>query len=203
MPLDERDLRGVLREEADRHSPDRAAMLARIERGRAPRSGGLLRPMAAATAVAAVLAAGVLGVRMANEPPPPAPGPPVTAPDRPQVGAEGRRDPHSIPSWTQQNLTLRTTATITTLDVTIRIARTEGVADTGSWSSVPDEMMVRTVTTRREQLIYRFTLRPGCTLAPGSYVFAAQFNHATGGRRSTGDRYAVTGPAALAGGFRD
>ena len=203
MPLDERDLRGMLREEADRHLPDRAAMLARIERGRAARTGGLLRPMAAATAVAAVLAAGVLGVRTANQPPSPAPGPRVAAPDRPQVDADGRRDPHSIPSWTQQNLTLRTTTTITTLDVTIRIARTAGVADTGSWSSVPDEMVVRTVTTGKERLVYRFTLRPGYTLAPGAYVFAAQFNHATGGRRSAGDRYAVTGPASLAGGFRD
>jgi hypothetical protein len=65
-------LRGVLNAEADRHQPDRAAMLARITearnasaRGRLARIvAGLMRPAAAATAVAGVLVVGVAGAQV-------------------------------------------------------------------------------------------------------------------------------------------
>lgn len=75
---DERDLRSALREEAERHRPDRDAMLDRINRGRAayarvptPRSraAALLRPVAAAFAVAVVLVLAVAGVQLANREP--------------------------------------------------------------------------------------------------------------------------------------
>jgi len=70
---DERDLRAALREEADRHRPDRAAMLDRIAQGRAApardRLFALLRPAAAAAAVAVVLVLAVAGVRLANRGP--------------------------------------------------------------------------------------------------------------------------------------
>ncbi|GID92297.1 hypothetical protein ACFQFC_04665 [Amorphoplanes digitatis] len=83
--LDEHDLRFVLREEAERHRPDRGAMLDRIARGRAEREPALrdrlvalLRPAAAALAVAVVLMLGIAGVRLADGGGPD--GAPVAAP---------------------------------------------------------------------------------------------------------------------------
>jgi hypothetical protein len=73
---DERDLRTALREEADRHRPDRQAMLDRIAQGRAAyarrpidRLFALVRPAAAALAVAVVLVLAVAGVRLSNREP--------------------------------------------------------------------------------------------------------------------------------------
>ena len=54
-------------------------------------------------------------------------------------------------------------------------------------------------------MLYRFTLNAGATLAPGSYMFAAQYNHSTG-RKLTRDSYEATatasGPAEVTGPYR-
>ncbi len=220
MPQDDHDLRGVLRGEADRHHPDRAAMLERIERGRSRarpptalhrflvqpfeglhRPGGLVRPVAAAVAVAALLVAGVTGVRRADPPATPAaapatPGQRFSAPVGPALVATGRRDSHSFENWSQEQLTITTTEQVTALDVTIRIARTEGVADTGHWTSIPSGMVTTAATSDRKALVYRFRLRPGARLAPGSYVFAAQFNHAARPRALSEDTWTATTTAS-------
>jgi hypothetical protein len=227
-PQDER-LRGALHDEAERYFPDHEAMLARIDerRGRerhgiwsalvhpvgpvARRTMAVVRPVAAAFAVAGVLVAGITGMNVANRSTDggvatePADSVPTTRSSGDYLRAAAVRDPHSIPSWTQGNLTLTTTEEITALDVTIRIARTPGVADTGHWSSIPVEMMTSNLTSTDGELIYRFTLNPGGRLAPGSYVFAAQFNHSTDPRPSTDDSYEATttasGTAHVAGPF--
>ncbi|HEY0002289.1 MAG TPA: hypothetical protein VGB74_17700 [Actinoplanes sp.] len=105
------------------------------------------------------------------------------------LSATAVRNSHSISSWTQDDLTLGTTETITALDVTIKVAVTPGVADTGHWTSIPVQMVTTSMTMQGEALVYRFTLKPGATLAPGNYTFAAQFNHSTDARPATVDTY--------------
>jgi hypothetical protein len=81
--------------------------------------------------------------------------------------------------------------------VTVRVARTPGVAHTGQWSSIPSELMTLAVTSSDTELVYRYTLRSGATLGKGSYVFAAQFNHDnTATRPLTGDAYEVEATAS-------
>ena len=70
---DERDLRTALREEAERHQPDRAVIQERVAKGRAQharkpmeRAFALMRPAAAALAVAVVLVLGIAGIRFAD-----------------------------------------------------------------------------------------------------------------------------------------
>ncbi|MBU2666405.1 hypothetical protein KOI35_23145 [Actinoplanes bogorensis] len=207
MSTDDHDLRDVLHDEAGRHHPDRDAMLERIHRGRTRRSG---RPVAAALAVAAVVAI-VAAVRLPGTtgPVPPTAGVPrpvqeysAPSPVREKgLEAVGKLDPHSFASWSQQQVTLATRERITRLDVTIRIARGEGVADTGRWTSIPAEMVTTSVAVEPKALVYRFTLDPGGTLAPGSYVFAAQFNHTTS-HPLAGDSFRITaGATTLRGGF--
>ncbi|WP_431682207.1 hypothetical protein [Kitasatospora sp. KL5] len=271
------ELRGLLREAAEAHRPDRARMLARIERAAAgPARGGTRRRstalswpkvLLASLATAGVMAAGGLAVAAIVQPPAPqppptaaaaptasatggatgsaapadptpsagpshnsptAPGPSSTptrsagasaTPDRspapPAAGsrtedgplwADGSVDPHSLPSWTQSNVTLKTRQPLTALTVELRIALTAGVKDTGHWQTRPADDF--TVTVREESgfLVYRWTLGPGRSLPAGEHVFAGQFNHADGGRDAKDDAYradatAPGGPAAVWGDF--
>jgi hypothetical protein len=87
---------------------------------------------------------------------------------------------------------LTTTETLTTLKVTVRIDHTAGVADTGHWSSIPAQLLTTTVEEDDHELVYRFALADGATLAPGRYTFAVQYNH-TGARPVSGDSYLAAG----------
>ncbi|GIF17820.1 hypothetical protein BJ973_009216 [Actinoplanes tereljensis] len=252
MP-DDRDLRSVLHDEADRHSPDRGAMLDRINqrRGSAPnrlmslfrpvepgprRILNVARPVAAAVAVAGLLVAGVTGINLAGQqtvpppapqaaasPPPvptsPAPYSPAPSSSAPSASASSSAPPkkprlltatgslnrYSIDNWGQSDLVVDTTGTITKLDVTVRIARTPGLLDTGHWTSVPNELITSSVSTTGSAFVYRFTLKAGATLAPGSYTFATQYNHSAGTRSMAADSYEVTATAGkktrLTGGY--
>ncbi|UQU62261.1 hypothetical protein COUCH_24880 [Couchioplanes caeruleus] len=234
---DERDLRVLLREEAERHRPDRDAMFERIVRGRAESRRTTLvrlRPLAAAAAVGLVVV-GVVGVRFAGggegdsapaaAPAPsavratPSPSPSATATSAPPkvsvsskaahrpgfLTTDGEVDAHSNPNWTQGNVTLRTTRRLTALAVTVSVSRTDGVATTGQWSTLPNEMVTMSVAESDGRLVYRFVLKDGASVSPGQYVFAVQFNHASK-RSPAADTYAVSATgggrdAAARGGF--
>ncbi|WP_329180054.1 hypothetical protein [Streptomyces sp. NBC_01477] len=108
--------------------------------------------------------------------------------------------------WTQSDVELTTSQTLTSLSVELRIATDNGESSTGSWSSVPDRTAAR-MTVEGHFLVYRWTLDPGQTLGPGTYTFSGQFNHAQGQGGTDGDRYTVTAgygsgaTATVGGGF--
>jgi len=229
-------VRGALRAEAAAHRPDRAAILAWIERGqaavdpaRAPRIGhrhAAVRMAGIGMTVAAVIglsmavtwaAVGTDVPRMASNASAMAPAPassspravqtpnaasraPSHAPRSPAAspsnkGAQhdffrssGVIDGHSIDNWTQSNVTVVTSHTVTALEVTVRIAGSPNLASTGAWSSVLAEFLVTGIERQPDALVYRFTLKPGVTLAPASYVFAVQYNHASA-RDTSRDSY--------------
>ncbi|GAA3919711.1 hypothetical protein [Actinoplanes auranticolor] len=248
---DERDLRTALREEADRHRPDRQAMLDRIAQGRAAyarrpidRLFALVRPAAAALAVAVVLVLAVAGVRLSSREPEvddapvaapsavpattpapattsapkpstatatstapkpprtttgtssPASTTPATPSSRPAetdrdgyLSSTGQLDPNTSDGWSQDSVTLESARKLTALDVTVEVALTPGVAETGKWTTVSTELLTISINRTSKHLVFRFTLRPGATLAPGKYTFAGQFNHAAGKRPPTADSY--------------
>ncbi|MFC8509941.1 hypothetical protein ACFU3J_20140 [Streptomyces sp. NPDC057411] len=203
------EVRARLREAAHAHAPDRARMLARVERGTTAEPGArrgparpsvravrpVLRAAGAALAVAAVLAAGYTVTTLARPSGPAAPA--ATAPARPlRLTATGVIDPGSNRYWAQSDLALTTPAPLTALTVELRIAQTGGVADTGNWRTLPAEDFTVSVRAEREHLVYRWTLRPGRTAPAGRHVFAAQYNHAEGPRDSGADTYKVTATAA-------
>jgi hypothetical protein len=70
------------------------------------------------------------------------------------------------------------------------------VAYSGAWTTVPDDDMITAVTSDNNSLLYEFILEPGTTLAPGTYEFATQYNHAQGYRDAGSDTYQVTATAA-------
>jgi hypothetical protein len=119
----------------------------------------------------------------------PASAPPSFQPVSGFLRSRGAINAHSARTWAQSDVTITTTEEITALDLAISVARTDGVRSTGSWSTVPGEMITLTVTVRKDVLIYRFTLEPGGRLAAGDYTFAGQYEHADGKRDAGADRY--------------
>jgi hypothetical protein len=109
--------------------------------------------------------------------------------------SDGSVDPHSTDNWAQSNVTLKNHLTVTALTARLRIALTPGVADAGSWSTVPSDALTVTVTREQDALVYEWVLKPGRTLAPGTYVFAGQYRHAAGGRDAGRDVYQATATA--------
>jgi hypothetical protein len=115
--------------------------------------------------------------------------------DQPAQGflwSDGSVDPASKDAWAQSDVTLKSRYTVTAVTVTLRISLTPGVANTGAWSSVPAADLDVRVEQQADALVYTWTLKPGVTLAPGSYEFAGQYDHASGGRDAGGDRYEAT-----------
>jgi hypothetical protein len=119
------------------------------------------------------------------------------------VSSAGSIDASSNDYWTQTDVRITVSRELTELTVELRIARTAGVSSTGSFDSASGQTTA-TITEEGADLVYRWQLNPGQTLAPGTYTFAGQFNHAQGARDTSGDRYSAAangpgGPATLSG----
>jgi hypothetical protein len=201
--------RARLREAADAHEPDRARILARVERGmagtdevRPPRSAvrpplGWARVVGATAAVSSVLMVGGYAVASAVRDDVPArrtmavSPTPDPSPDGP-LRSQGSVDPHSNEFWAQSDVTLRAEKQLTALTVELRIRQTGGVSDAGSWRSLPESDFTTTVAERDGFLVYTWVLRAGHTVWPGEWVFAGQYDHDRGGRDAKDDGYAVT-----------
>ncbi|MFI7356401.1 hypothetical protein ACIBTP_20955 [Streptomyces avidinii] len=219
------ELRGLLRQSAEAHLPDRARMLARVERGTA-RPGTARRPrdrertrtralswpkIALATlATAGTLTLSALTVVAVVHTPDPPRNPPAAAPSaagraapptegsRTEDGplwADGSVDPHSSAYWAQSNVTLKARKPLTALVVELRIALTDGVKDTGSWRTRPAEDFDLSARQEGGFLVYRWTLKPGRTVPSGEHVFAGQYDHAAGGRDAKDDTYRIDATA--------
>ncbi|GCB43616.1 hypothetical protein [Streptomyces sp. NL15-2K] len=93
--------------------------------------------------------------------------------------------------WDQSIVTVKSTKTLSSLKVVVKIIQTGGVASTGTWTSLGDKVTVASGATSSE-LDYVVTLKSGVTLGPGTYVFKFQYNHDQGRRDAGGDRYNVT-----------
>ncbi|MFF3890190.1 hypothetical protein [Streptomyces sp. NPDC001914] len=254
------ELRARLREAAGAHEPDRARVLARVERGMAgsaerawrraarPQLPGWARVLGATAAVAGVLAVGGYavapavrddgpaprtvavpqvtdpspvptgrvtatpgsgprpGTAKASDRPGPSPsgtGTAATAPGRTPAGdtadgplrSDGSVDPHGNDFWAQSDVSLRTTRQLISLTVTLRIGQTGGVREAGAWLSLPEGDFTVTAAERDGFLVYTWTLRPGRTVWPGTWVFAGQYGHDRGGRDVKDDGYTVTATA--------
>jgi hypothetical protein len=104
----------------------------------------------------------------------------------------GTVDKHSIDNWSQSNVTLRTQALLTALQVRVRIARTPDLSDTGAWCTLLPGDFTTTVDQQPDAMVYTFALKPGASMRPGKYTFAVQYNHAVGGRNARLDTYQAT-----------
>ncbi|WP_432132051.1 hypothetical protein [Streptomyces tendae] len=206
------ELRARLRAAAGEHRPDRARILARVERGMAAgnrgptrvRLPGWVRVAGATAAVAGVLVAGGYTVASAVRDDAPARRPVAAPPGSRETGSResgpvwssGAVDPHSNEFWAQSNVTLGTGTPLTSLTVELRVAQTGSVTSTGACRSLPEDDFTFTLDERDGFLVYRWTLKEGRTVPAGEWMFAGQYNHERGGRDAGGDRYSAAATAA-------
>jgi hypothetical protein len=211
-------LRTDLRDLAEAYRPDRASIATRAAAGRAAAARrDRMRPIAAATAVLGVVAAIAVGVNAGNDPdaPPIVAAAPTTAiggptaaeptaeeptetkptgesiPAKPAfMTCKGSVDKNSVPTWTQDTVTVRTSKRTTDIAVTITVPRTAGTRDAGKFSTVPNSDLAMTVEQTADALLYHFQLAEGAHLPAGEWVFAAQFEHRAGRDRQR-DSYVV------------
>ncbi|GAA4618776.1 hypothetical protein GCM10023195_84630 [Actinoallomurus liliacearum] len=94
--------------------------------------------------------------------------------------------------WAEEDVTLSRTRPLTALRVTVRVTRTAGVRSTGSWSNLPGDTFQVTVGDEGSAVVYTWVLRPGRSVPPGRYVFAAQYARAPDGHDAHQDTYSVT-----------
>ncbi len=132
----------------------------------------------------------------------PAPRPSATE----RLASSGAVDPGSHAYWSQSNVTVETTGTLTSFAVEVRVVAGAGVRPTGGWRTLPGDDFDLSVTAADGDLVFRWELRAGAEVPPGEHVFAAQYDHDRGARDAGLDRYRVTGSGpsgevAASGGF--
>lgn len=107
------------------------------------------------------------------------------------VRAQARLDPNSNPYWAQNNLVLAFDRQVKVLAVTVRVARTQGVTSAGTWVSLPADDFAVSAKEEPGALVYRYTLKPGRMIRPGTYTFAVQYNRPKGDAGGRDDTYLV------------
>ncbi|WP_328722369.1 hypothetical protein OHT52_24710 [Streptomyces sp. NBC_00247] len=229
------ELRERLRGAALEHRPDRERMWARVERGMAQDPPGRvarpprapmprLRIAAATVAVCGVLVAVSLAVAWTGRDGRSA-QPVAAAPDRTETTPEpsgergGQLPPANGPVsthgtvnagsnayWAQSDVVVTAARPLTSLTVELRVALTDGVTTTGSWTSGHTDDYTTSVGEEGGFLVFRWTLRPGRTTPAATLTFAGQYNHAEGERDPSKDDFTVrsafdTGVTASGGVF--
>ncbi|MBM0105374.1 cellulase family glycosylhydrolase [Steroidobacter sp. S1-65] len=97
--------------------------------------------------------------------------------------------------FTEQQLRLSNTATITALSITITVQRTTGVSASGQYNTVGG-IISQSHSSTSSAITYSFSLNSGQSLSPSTNrVFAVQMSGNGTVHPSSGDTYTVTGTA--------
>jgi hypothetical protein len=116
--------------------------------------------------------------------------PPVSSPVA-GLKVEGVLDPSSSQYWAQENVTLTADRPLASLVVTVRVGRGNGAIYAGAWLTLPAEDFTIEKITGKTQLVFRWTLKAGRKVRPGSYIFGAQYNRTPGARNLAADTFSV------------
>jgi hypothetical protein len=124
----------------------------------------------------------------------PTPTPPPTSTPTPSSGGNGVTATGSVasnsPWFGEEDLKLSNTSSITALTATITVQKTAGVSFNGQYATFGGVTM--THADNGSTITYTFTLNSGQSLAPGSYLSAAQFGGTGTTHPTTGDTWSLT-----------
>ncbi|WP_100445141.1 hypothetical protein [Glycomyces xiaoerkulensis] len=109
--------------------------------------------------------------------------------------------------WTQTDLVLDSSETITDLTVELHVVQREDLEYFEAWTTADQFFGEPDVFERDGFLVYRWTLLDGEELEPKEYTLAAQFSHGSGSRDSGGDYFVLeaeseTGSGSIVGDVR-
>lgn len=100
----------------------------------------------------------------------------------------------------ENRIALMNSSTITAMTVTISVAQTPGVTHLSEYVTFGSGVVTTSWTTSGGFIVYTYTLNPGKTIPPGSWMMAANYN-GTGTLHSTGgDTWTVDTVTDLGGG---
>lgn len=97
--------------------------------------------------------------------------------------------------WSQSSVTVTTAKKLTALKIVLHVAQTGGVANTGVWTSLGDEVAVHAAKAPDGGANYVVTLIKGHTVDSGTYVFQFGYNHDKGARDTVHDLWSVVATA--------
>lgn len=159
------------------------------ERG-SPASSGSAVPSTPTVTAAPSLIEKSAPVRPVSPPVSQPAGPPASSPVA-GLKVEGVLDPHSSQYWAQENVTLTVDKPLASLVVTVRAGRGNGAIFAGAWLTLPGEDFTVEKITGKTQLVFRWTLKAGRKVRPGSYTFGAQYHRTPGARNLAADTFSV------------
>lgn len=102
---------------------------------------------------------------------------------------DGSVVPGGTAASAESDVTLKNRSPLTALTVELWLPLTDGVENTGHRQTLPTADFTVRVREENGVLYYRWTLRPGRTVPVGEHLFAAEYDHAAGGRDAKDDRY--------------
>lgn len=124
------------------------------------------------------------------QPPPSSAAPGTRGPGPQLVSAAGTVDPGSIAYWSQEDVAVTLAEPVSAFQLTVKVARSAGVASTGYWTTYDPSVLDVTVVTQSAAVTYTFSLKLGHILPAGSARFAVQFNHGSS-HNPADDTYSV------------
>ena len=170
-----------------------------------PAVSGPAAPPSAATSPPSLSPASSSPAPAPSSPPPragstPSPTAPVRGhPGDTKVEKGPLRSAGSVPAAGRSEVTLTSTAELTRLDLTIRLAPATDLTPRDARDDAPAGAVATSVRRAGDTLLYRFTLRAGRTLPAGTYVFAARYAGVPAGRDADDDTYEAYATATVDG----
>lgn len=122
----------------------------------------------------------------------PATATPTSVPVGGGVTVTGNATSNRGPWWGEEDVTLSNSAPLTTLRITVTVQKTPGVGYAGQYTSFPGGALSMGHTDTASAIVYTYTLNPGQTVAPGSYMVGSQHNGNGASHPTSGDTYTVT-----------
>ena len=99
----------------------------------------------------------------------------------------------SNPWWSELDLTISNTTSLTGLTITVTVQKTAGVTGSGQYSNFPGGVLLLSRSENSTSIVYTFQLAAGQTLGAGSNrIAASQFSGNGTPHSYTGDTYVVT-----------
>jgi hypothetical protein len=116
-----------------------------------------------------------------------------TAPPAGGVTITGSVASGSNPWWSEVDVSLTHTVSLTSLTITVTVRKTAGVAGSGQYNNYPGGVLQMSRTETSTTVVYTYSLAPGQTLSAGSNrLVGSQFSGNGTVHSYTGDTFVVT-----------
>jgi len=98
--------------------------------------------------------------------------------------------------WSEEDVKLTNSASLTALRIVVTVQKTSGSAYAGQYNTVSSTALAMSYSDSGSQIVYTYTLTTGQTVPAGSgWLFGAQFSGTGVAHAYSGDTYTMTATA--------